>query len=80
MGWEGSVSSPYRHMGKLGRVRERYNDDPTFHACVEMMRNAIREMHLHPSELREAAILAATIEAELSPHPWPMWMGERDDA
>lgn len=54
-------------MTPLNKVRERYENDPVFHRYVDMMRMAIQELHLTPSELREAAMLAAIIEEERRP-------------
>jgi hypothetical protein len=47
--------------------RERYLRDAEFHALVDQMRIFIRNCQYTPTELREAAILAATIELELRP-------------
>lgn len=51
-------------MTRLDQVRERYLNDAHFHGYVDMMRKAIVDLHLTPSELREAAMLAALIEEE----------------
>ena len=51
----------------IDRVRDRYMNDATFHAYVDMMRKAIVELHLTPGEVREAAMLAAIIEEERRP-------------
>lgn len=50
-------------------VEARYRRDPMFHALVESMYYAIIKLQLTPTEIREAAMLAA-IKAELS-HPRP---------
>jgi hypothetical protein len=41
-------------------VEERYQNDPTFHALVDILYNQITNAQFTPSELREAVILAAT--------------------
>jgi len=56
-------------MTPLESVRERYRIDPTFRAYVDAMRKAIVELHLTPGELRDAAVLAATLEEERRPVP-----------
>jgi hypothetical protein len=38
---------------------ERYRRDPVFHALVDMLRSALAGGNFTPTELREAAILAA---------------------
>lgn len=47
----------------------RYRREPVFHALVEQMRVFIRMAQYTPSELREAAILAATMEEMERPTP-----------
>lgn len=49
--------------------RERYLRDPMFKALVDAARVYIREARFTPTELREAVILAATIEEERRPVP-----------
>lgn len=39
--------------------RERYNHDPHFHQLVDLLESFIERAEFTPSELREAAILAA---------------------
>lgn len=51
-------------MYPIDRVRERYRNDPVFHGYVDTMRMCIKELHLDPSELREAAMLASIMESE----------------
>ncbi len=46
---------------------ERYQNDPAFHHLVDVMRAHIMEGMFTPTELREAAILAATIVNSLRP-------------
>ena len=48
-------------------VKRRYQNDPVFHAAVEMMRSLLRTANLAPSEVREAAMLACIIEEEGRP-------------
>ena len=48
-------------------TRHRYLNDPIFHNMVNVLRNAIRELMLTPSEVREAAMLACVIEEERKP-------------
>lgn len=42
-------------------AEERFQRDPHFNALVKSLYNAIREMHLTPTEVREAAMLAAVL-------------------
>lgn len=55
-------------------TRERYESDPTFHSLVDFIRQGIRENRYTPSEVREAAVLAAYLEEMQNPHPrwWHM--------
>ncbi len=46
--------------------RDRYMRDAAFHRLVEMMRVELQRGAYTPTELREAVILAATIETERS--------------
>lgn len=48
-------------------VRYRYLNDAVFRAAVEMNRSLIRHAKLTPSELREAATWACTMEEERRP-------------
>lgn len=49
------------------RVRERYEQDTTFHAVVDMLRSVLYQYQLTPSEVREAAMLACVMNAEREP-------------
>jgi hypothetical protein len=40
-------------------IEERYQSDPVFHHLVDTMQVFIQEHQITPSELREAALLAA---------------------
>lgn len=42
-------------------AKERYREDPVFHAIVDMLRREMQRGDFTPTELREAVILAATI-------------------
>lgn len=55
--------------------RDRYLRDPEFHQLVDHMRAMIERAQFSPSELREAAILAAIIYEERS-HAYRMGAGE----
>lgn len=44
--------------------RERYQRDPMFRQLVDYMRVMVERAQYTPTELREAAILAATMELE----------------
>lgn len=61
-------------MSALDRARDRYRDDPVFHQYVDLIRRGIREMHLTPGEIRDAAMLAAVLEEMWRPTPegWPL--------
>ena len=49
-------------------VYTRYRYDSTFNYIVDQLRYALKKCHMTPGELREAAILAATMhEAEVMP-------------
>jgi len=48
-------------------IKERYLNDPIFHAVVNQMRGLISSARLTPSEVREAAMLACIIEEEYRP-------------
>jgi hypothetical protein len=45
-------------VGPLDKVRDRYTNDPAFHAFVDMTRAMIERLELSPSEVREAAMFA----------------------
>ncbi len=44
-------------------AKERYREDPVFHAIVDMLRRELRRSEFTPTELREAVILAASDHA-----------------
>lgn len=48
---------------------ERYLKDPTFHNLVETLRAQIHLANYTPTELREAVILAATLEETYRTRP-----------
>lgn len=51
--------------------RDRYGRDPQFSHLVNMLRSLIHRAEFTPTELREALILALTIEEQEKPHgPW----------
>ena len=43
----------------MATVRRRYQNDVAFSRVVDMLRACLSQYHLTPSELREAAMLAA---------------------
>jgi hypothetical protein len=45
-------------MTSFDRVGERYQNDATFHAAVDMLQSLILDLQLSPSEIREAAMFA----------------------
>jgi hypothetical protein len=45
--------------------RERYNSDPQFHSLVTMMLREIEIGHFCPTELRDAAMLAALLHLQM---------------
>lgn len=45
-----------------GDPRSRYRNDPQFSALVNQIRQWIHNLHYTPSEVREAAMLAAVLE------------------
>jgi hypothetical protein len=49
--------------------RERYQQDPAFHQLVDMMYYHIELANFTPTELREAALLAAIMYANHHPAP-----------
>lgn len=51
----------------MPNIKERYINDPIFHAVVDQMRALISSAHLAPSEVREAAMLACILEQEYRP-------------
>jgi len=56
---------------------ERYQRDPAFHALVTMLRGAIARADYTPTEIREAAMLAA-IMYEMGRPARPVLMREGD--
>lgn len=46
-------------MSRLMTAEERYERDPMFHAVVDSLEAAIHNLNLTPTEIREAAMLAA---------------------
>lgn len=48
---------------------ERYRNDATFRALVDMMRAAIERAEFTPSEIREAAMLAQILYEETNLRP-----------
>lgn len=50
-------------------ARDRYRNDPTFARLVDMMRHALRECSVTPSECREALMLAVYCEEMENPMP-----------
>lgn len=44
----------------MDSVQRRYENDINFHAMVDAMEAAIEQLQLTPSEMREAAMYAAT--------------------
>jgi hypothetical protein len=51
------------------RVRERYQHDQAFAATVDCLQGIVLNLHLTPSELREAAMLACILVEERYPRP-----------
>lgn len=45
-------------------IRERYLNDPQFHALVSLMVSHLQQCNYTPSEMRQAAILASIIYEE----------------
>ena len=61
-------------MSIMTRVEDRYRNDNAFHVVVDQMQRIILELHLSPSELREAAMFACyLVECR---HPRPIRTGE----
>lgn len=46
-------------MTPIKKMRERYENDPNFHTMVNLFVNAINNLEMTPSEIREAAMFAA---------------------
>ena len=42
----------------VSTVEDRYGRDPQFRTVVDMLESLIRDAHMTPTEVREAAILA----------------------
>lgn len=51
------------------KMRDRYEQDPAFHALVDMMYAAIVQGQFTPTEIREAAMLAQIKYEERYPRP-----------
>jgi hypothetical protein len=47
--------------------RERYYNDPQFHALVDLMTSHMMQANYTPSEMREAALLASIKYYEMRP-------------
>jgi len=50
-------------------VRERYENDPVFHACVDQMQSVLESAQFTPTEMREAAMLAQILYEERHVRP-----------
>ena len=50
-------------------VRQRYRDDPTYKAAVDMIYNLIRDGFLSTHDVAEAAVLATQIYSERHASP-----------
>lgn len=51
-------------------AEERFERDPMFHALVESLCAAIENLELTPTEIREAAMLAALKHEQRRPPNW----------
>jgi len=49
--------------------REKYMHDPSYRTLVNALKQMIRQAEFTPSELREACLYAAIVEAELNNAP-----------
>lgn len=49
------------------KMYERYQNDPTFHALVDMMTCELERGQFTPTEIREAAMLAQIRHEEIHP-------------
>jgi hypothetical protein len=60
-------------MSRYMSARERYEHDPIFHAIVAHMAQAIENLQLTPTEMREAAMLACILfeERRVPRYHWP---------
>lgn len=54
--------------------KEAYQYDPTFRRVVDLMRAYLHEYEITPAELRQAAMLAATMHAEQ--HVKPLYVSK----
>ncbi len=50
-------------------AKERYREDPVFHAIVDMLLRELRRSQFTPTELREAVMLAAIIHESETVQP-----------
>ena len=57
-------------MTPLDEMAERYHADTAFHAIVDMLRSAIHQLQLSPSEVRNAAMFAVWIEETRNSQPF----------
>jgi hypothetical protein len=46
------------------KARERYEQDPVFHAVVEQLKSIVIRLEMTPSEIREAATFACILIEE----------------
>lgn len=58
--------------------QERYYSDPQFHALVDLMLHYVIEAQFTPTELREAAMLAAIRYSQMYPAPQRLIMAESE--
>jgi hypothetical protein len=50
-------------------MRDRYKDDPTFRAMVDIFLNLMETNPVTPTEVREAAMLAQLMHEDRHPRP-----------
>jgi hypothetical protein len=55
-------------MTSLDRLGERYRNDVTFKAMVDLLRSMVERLELTPSEVREAAVFACMMVEERTLH------------
>ena len=53
----------------MTKAQERYQNDPVFSRCVDMIRYVLHENHMSPSEIREAVMVAVFMEEIYNPKP-----------
>lgn len=53
-------------------LEKRYHNDNAFHIVVDTLQSAIMEMHLSPSEVRDAAMFAAYLVESRRGFPMPI--------